>query len=57
MEEEIRRVPGDDVVEVIEEHSSVAPRRKSSRRASGGYRSVDPLLHGGGKYYLQQEAY
>ena len=38
-----RRVDGDDIVEVIEEHSSVGappPRRKSRR--SSGYRSVDP---------------
>jgi hypothetical protein len=40
-----RRVDGDDIVEVIEEHSSVSgappPRRKSkSKRASSGYRSV-----------------
>lgn len=35
-----RRVDGDDIVEVIEEHSSIGvpePRRKS-RRSSGGYR-------------------
>jgi hypothetical protein len=38
-----RRVDGDDVVEVIEEHSSVgggAPPRRKSKRASSGYRSV-----------------
>ncbi|KJY01700.1 hypothetical protein TI39_contig282g00003 [Zymoseptoria brevis] len=41
-----RRVDGDDIVEVIEEHSSVGdapppPSRKTrSRRVSGGYRSV-----------------
>jgi hypothetical protein len=39
-----RRVEGDDIVEVIEEESSVAPRKKSGRRGSGAYRSVDPLL-------------
>lgn len=43
-----RRVEGDDVVEVIEEHSSVAPRRKN--RKSSGYRSVDPNLYAGGNY-------
>lgn len=37
-----RRVDGDDMVEVIEEHSSVAPPRRKARRSSGGYRSVDP---------------
>lgn len=47
-----RRVDGDDVVEVIEEHSSVAPRRKS-RRNSSGYRSVDPILYAGGNYPQQ----
>lgn len=45
-----RRVDGDDVVEVIEEHSDVAPRRKDRRRSSGGYRSVDPDLYAGGNY-------
>jgi hypothetical protein len=37
-----RRVDGDDIVEVIEEHSSVGvpPPRRKSKRASGGYRSV-----------------
>ena len=39
-----RRVENDDIVEVIEEHSSISnappPRRKSRR--SSGYRSVDP---------------
>jgi hypothetical protein len=44
-----RRVEGDDVVEVIEEHSSVgAPRRKSRRNS--GYRSVDPEFYAGGGY-------
>ncbi|KAI5236950.1 hypothetical protein E4T43_08276 [Aureobasidium subglaciale] len=38
-----RRVEGDDIVEVIEEQSSVAPRKKS-HRGSGTYRSVDPLM-------------
>jgi hypothetical protein len=40
-----RRVDGDDIVEVIEEHSSVgdAPPRRKSRRASSGYRSVSNL--------------
>ncbi|KAI5363980.1 hypothetical protein Slin15195_G096350 [Septoria linicola] len=37
-----RRVDGDDIVEVIEEHSSigVSPPRGKSRRGSQGYRSV-----------------
>jgi hypothetical protein len=38
-----RRVDGDDIVEVIEEHSSVSgapPPRRKSKRASSGYRSV-----------------
>lgn len=43
-----RRVDGDDVVEVIEEHSP--PRRHRSRRESGGYRSVDPESYAGGDY-------
>ncbi|TKA30409.1 hypothetical protein B0A50_02636 [Salinomyces thailandicus] len=44
-----RRVEGDDIVEVIEEHSSIAapPRRGKSKRNSG-YRSVDPGLFAGG---------
>jgi hypothetical protein len=56
-----RRVEGDDIVEVIEEHSDmrspVSPprvsRRESDRRRSrrsGGYRSVDPNLYAGGNY-------
>jgi hypothetical protein len=56
------RVPGDDIVEVLEGSSvsgSVArshppprheSRRSSGRRVSGGYRSVDPNLFGGGDY-------
>ncbi|KAK5137212.1 hypothetical protein LTR08_000717 [Meristemomyces frigidus] len=40
-----RRVDGDDIVEVIEEHSSVGagrpPGRNSKGRRSSGYRSVD----------------
>lgn len=43
-----RRVDGDDIVEVIEEQSSVAPKRKTKR--SSGYRSVDPALYAGGNY-------
>jgi len=38
-----RRVDGDDIVEVIEEHSSVGgapPPRRKSKRASSSYRSV-----------------
>jgi hypothetical protein len=41
-----RRVDGDDIVEVIEEHSSVSgapPPRRKSKRASSGYRSVSNL--------------
>ncbi|OJD37191.1 uncharacterized protein BKCO1_8000250 [Diplodia corticola] len=41
-----RRVDGDDIVEVIEEHSP--PRRHRSRRDSGGYRSVDPMVFANG---------
>lgn len=47
-----RRVDGDDIVEVIEEHSSIGgaapPRRKSKR--SGGYRLVDPNFFAEGGY-------
>lgn len=60
-----RRVDGDDIVEVIEEHSSITggapPPRRKSRRSSGyrsvnpipiagGYRTVDPELFAGGDY-------
>jgi hypothetical protein len=58
-----RRVEGDDIIEVVEEHSSIdapPPRRKSRRSAgyrsvdptpdAGGYRSVDPKLFAGGDY-------
>ncbi|KAK4548827.1 hypothetical protein LTR36_008600 [Oleoguttula mirabilis] len=47
-----RRVDGDDIVEVIEEHSSIGgapPPRRKSRRESG-YRSVNPDLFAGGDY-------
>lgn len=46
-----------DVVEVLEEHSSVdgpvAPGRSRSRRSrvSGSYRTVDPYEYGGGSSY------
>lgn len=43
-----RRVEGDDVVEVIEEHSELSsepPKRKKS-----GFRTVDPNAYGGGNY-------
>ncbi|GIK04695.1 hypothetical protein Aspvir_008788 [Aspergillus viridinutans] len=46
-----------DVVEVLEEHSSVdgpvAPARSRSRRSrvSGSYRTVDPYEYGGGSSY------
>ncbi len=43
-----RRVDGDDIVEVIEDHDP-APRRKRSARNSG-YRSVDPDVYAGGNY-------
>jgi hypothetical protein len=49
----IRRVDGDDVVEVIEEGSSIVdiePPRRDRRRRSSGYRSVDPNLYAGGDY-------
>ena len=44
-----RRVEGDDVVEVIEEHSELSsePKRKSKR---SGYRTVDPNAYAGGDY-------
>ena len=42
-----RRVDGDDIVEVIEEHTP--PRRKKGHRSSG-YRSVDPNAYAGGGY-------
>lgn len=45
-----RRVEGDDVVEVIEEVSSVGPPRKKSSRRSGSYRSVAPGLYAGGDF-------
>ena len=53
--EEEHRVPGDDVVEVIEEHSDLPspPRRRDSdrrRRRSSVYRLVDPNLYAGGNY-------
>ncbi|KAK5124399.1 hypothetical protein LTR85_001616 [Meristemomyces frigidus] len=44
-----RRVDGDDIVEVIEEHSDAPPPRRKSKRASG-YRSVDADLFAGGDY-------
>jgi hypothetical protein len=50
-----RRVPGDDVVEVIEEQSDLQspPRRRDSERRRSrrnSYRSVDPNLYAGGNY-------
>ncbi|EAW07418.1 uncharacterized protein ACLA_021270 [Aspergillus clavatus NRRL 1] len=51
------RTDGDDVVEVIEEHSSVdgrPPPRSASRRSrgvSGSYRTVDPYGYGGESSY------
>jgi hypothetical protein len=49
----IRRVDGDDIVEVFEEGSSIGdmpPRRDNRRRRSSGYRSVDPHKYAGGDY-------
>jgi hypothetical protein len=49
----IRRVDGDDIVEVIEEGSSIVdiePPRRDRRRRSSGYRSVDPNVYAGGDY-------
>lgn len=46
-----------DMVEVIEEESSVmssispAPKRGGGRRSESGYRTVDPLEYGGGSSY------
>lgn len=56
-----RRVEGDDIVEVTEEHSDIrspvspprVSRRESDRRRSrrsSGYRSVDPNQYAGGNY-------
>jgi hypothetical protein len=49
----MRRVDGDDIVEVIEEGSSIVdiePPRRDRRRRSSGYRSVDPNQFGGGDF-------
>ena len=43
-----RRVEGDDVVEVIEEHSESTDHPK--RKKSSGYRPVDPNAYAGGNY-------
>ncbi|KAI9654026.1 MAG: hypothetical protein M1831_005543 [Alyxoria varia] len=56
LEETERRVAGDDVVEVIEEHSSVsAPSAPSEppKRKKSGYRTVDPNAYAGGNYPQQ----
>lgn len=48
-----RRVEGDDVVEVIEEHSDVtaeSARPDPPRRKKSGYRTVDPNAYGGGNF-------
>lgn len=42
---EERRVPGDDIVEVIEEHSDIRPPRRERSRRNSGYRSVDPEIY------------
>ena len=42
---EERRVPGDDIVEVIEEHSDIRPPRREKGRRNSGYRSVDPEIY------------
>lgn len=61
-----RRVEGDDIVEVIEEHSDINPPRRKSRRGSGyrsvetppsisgGFRPVDPYQFAGGNYRQQR---
>lgn len=62
-----RRVDGDDIVEVIEEHSDINPPRRKSRRGSGyrsveqhppdiagGFRPVDPSQFAGGNYRQQR---
>ena len=49
-----RRMEGDDIVEVIEEGSSVAPPpRRKGRRGSSGYRYVDSSQFAGGNYPQQ----
>jgi len=53
--EETRRPPveqGDDIVEVIEEHSP--PRRSGGSRRQSGYRTVDPEAFGGGSKPLRK---
>ncbi|KAL9615870.1 MAG: hypothetical protein Q9160_009191 [Pyrenula sp. 1 TL-2023] len=40
---------GEDIVEVIEEHSPAPPKRKPSRGVSGSFRTIDPLEPGGGR--------
>lgn len=45
-----RRVNGDDIVEVIEEHSSVSPPRRKTSKKAGQYRTVDPGAFGGGDF-------
>lgn len=49
-----RRMEGDDIVEVIEEGSSVAPPpRRKGRRESSGYRYVDSSQYAGGNHPQQ----
>ncbi|KAK3699317.1 hypothetical protein LTR37_016469 [Vermiconidia calcicola] len=55
-----RRVEGDDIVEVIEEHSSIGgapPPRRKGRRSSGGYRSVNPDFVPGGYRSVDPERF
>lgn len=54
LEETRRPSPrGEDIVEVIEEHSPVRRVRRESRRESG-YRTVDPEAYGGGDRPLRK---
>ncbi|KAJ9293785.1 hypothetical protein DTO271G3_7412 [Paecilomyces variotii] len=48
VEESVTTQTEDDVVEVIEEASSVEPAPRRSRRSGGSYRTVDPYEYGGG---------
>ncbi|GAD98106.1 conserved hypothetical protein [Paecilomyces variotii No. 5] len=48
VDESVTTQTEDDVVEVIEEASSVEPAPRRSRRSGGSYRAVDPYAYGGG---------